>query len=106
LRDSAACTARRWHLKKKVKTIDLTHDYQNRITNLFLNISDEAFGKLLESFPLALVTAGSSNGLAMSLGTVDAFEATKRIIEGTQKQNNECNISSEFTNSYLPTLHR
>eukprot|EP01102_Stenamoeba_stenopodia_P022931 TRINITY_DN9741_c0_g1_i1.p1 TRINITY_DN9741_c0_g1~~TRINITY_DN9741_c0_g1_i1.p1 ORF type:complete len:426 (-),score=89.37 TRINITY_DN9741_c0_g1_i1:66-1343(-) len=47
---------------------------------------DEAFGKLLDSFPLALVTAGSSNGLAMSLGIVDAFEATKRIIEGDKRK--------------------
>lgn len=47
---------------------------------------DEAFGKLLESLPLALVTAGSSNGLAMSLGTVDAFDATKRIIEGDKRK--------------------
>jgi len=44
--------------------------------------NDSNYFKLLESLPLAIIPAGTSNGLTATLHIKNPFEATKRLIEG------------------------
>jgi len=54
---------------------------------LFKKTGNESeFLTLLKKLPLAIVPAGTSNGLATSLNFQNAFEATKNAIEGTSQE--------------------
>jgi len=50
------------------------------------------FYHLLQKVPIAIIPAGSSNGVATSLGSRDAFTAIKNIVEGNVRSVDICEV--------------
>jgi len=62
----------------------------NGLANRAQSPSD--FYHILQKVPLAIVPAGSSNGVAVSLGATDTFIAVRNIVEGNARSIDICEV--------------